>query len=31
VILLGGAGGGANVDSLEVIALTKAEPVPGGR
>lgn len=31
VILLGGAGGGSNVDMLEVIALSKSEKVPGGR
>ncbi|MBN9118749.1 MAG: hypothetical protein J0I06_06255 [Planctomycetes bacterium] len=31
VILLGGASGGGNADSLEVIALTKPEKIPTGR
>jgi hypothetical protein len=31
VILLGGASGGANADSLEVIAITKPEKMSGGR
>lgn len=31
VILLGGASGGGNADSLEVISVTKPEKAPGGR